>query len=155
MNNKKKMTAGAWVTCIAAVVTIVALIIYQVNIGGAGYFQNASVSNLVLYTVCAVALFLLAIVVGLALKGAAGELISGILQIGAPVLIALALISLIASRVEGLGFIYFSNADVTLEVQTPENLSSAQTAIASMVAYGVAMLCGIIAAFTSLKRKEA
>ena len=68
-------------------------------------------------------------------------------------LIAAALINLVAARVEGLGFIYFSNADVALEVQTAANLSSAHGAIASMILLGVAMLVAIVAAFFSIRKK--
>ena len=63
--------------------------------------------------------------------------------------------NLIAGRVDGLGYIYFSNADVAKEVQTAANLGSAQTAIWSMVLLGVAILIAVIAAFFSLRKKEA
>ena len=159
MNNSKKITAGAIVTCIAAIVTLVALIVYNVNVNRAGYFEKNTVTNLVFFSILAIALFVVVIILGsISLNGAADKcksILMGILQIGAPVLIAFCLIQLIAARVEGLGFIYFSNADVTLEVQTPENLASAQMAIASMVLYGVALMAGLVASFFSLRRKEA
>ena len=88
--------------------------------------------------------------------GAAGtvvELISGLLQIAVPVLLTLCLVNLIAARAEGLGFIYFSNADVLLEVQTPANLSSATGTIANMVLLGVAVLVSMVAAFFRTARK--
>ena len=70
-------------------------------------------------------------------------------------LLALALINLISARVEGLGFIYFSNADVILEVQTPANLASASGAIASMVCFGLALIVALVAAFCTLRKKDA
>jgi len=152
----KKISVGGWITCAAALLTLVSLIVYAANISGAGYFQGASVTNLVLFAVLAIVLFLAAIAVRLFMKdGPAADLISGCMQIAAPVLIAAAAIALIAARVEGLGFIYFSNADVALEVQTPANLASAGMSITSMVLFGVSMLAGIVAAFFGLKKKEA
>lgn len=155
----KKFSAGAWIACCAAVLSLVALIVYLINVGSAGYFQGASVSNLVLFSVLAIVLLAAAVVIGqLKLDGAADKvlkLIAGCCQIVAPVLLAACLINLIAARVEGLGFIYFSNADVALEVQTPENLSSASGSIAAMVCYGVSMIAAIVAAFTNVWKKEA
>ena len=155
----KKITAGAAATCIAAVAALAALIVYSINIGGEGYFNKASVTNLMFFSILAIALFLVVIILGgISLNGAADKcraLVMGLVQIAAPVLLAYCLIQLIAARVEGLGFIYFSNADVALEVQTAENLASAKGAIASMVLYGAAMVLGIIAAFFSLKKKDA
>lgn len=155
----KKISAGGYIACAAAVLTLISLIVYSVNIGGEGYFKNAAVTNLTLWTVLALAMLVCAIVLRLPdlSDGAATavELISGALQIGAPVLLALALINLVAARVEGLGFIYFSNADVILEVQTPANLASASCAIASMVCFGVALLAALVAAFCNLRKQDA
>lgn len=152
---KKKFTAGAWIATVAAVLAIVSFIIYSVNIGGDGYFQNASVAAMPL-TWAAVACLAAAVVLGMVeSKGAAGKLISlvsGVLQIAAPAVLAYCLIMLIGGRIEGLGFIYFSNADVIKEVQTAANLSSATGAIASMVAYGVSMLAAIVSAFVDVKK---
>ncbi len=81
------------------------------------------------------------------------EILSGVLCIAAPALLTLCLINLIAARAEGLGFIYFSNADVLLEVQTPENLSSATGTIANMVCLAMAVLFGMVSAFFGMKKK--
>ena len=39
----KKFSIGAWITCCAAVLALIALIVYAINVGAAGYFQGASV----------------------------------------------------------------------------------------------------------------
>lgn len=152
---KKKFTAGAWIATVAAVLAIVSFIIYSVNIGGDGYFQNASVTAMPL-TWAAVACLAAAVVLGMVeSKGAAGKilsLVSGVLQIAAPAVLAYCLIKLVGGRIEGLAYIYFSNADVIKEVQTAANLSSATGAIASMVAYGVSMLAAIVSAFVDVKK---
>ena len=127
------------------------------NISSAGYFQNAAVTNQILYSVLAIIMLVVVVVLAqVKAAGAAGtvvELISGLLQIAVPVLLTLCLVNLIAARAEGLGFIYFSNADVLLEVQTPANLSSATGTIANMVLLGVAVLVSMVAAFFRTARK--
>lgn len=151
----KKFSAGAWFAIAAAILAIVSFVIYSVNIGGAGYFQNAAVGAMPM-TWAAVAALAVAVAVSMvSFKGIAGRLaalLCGALQIVAPVVLAYCLISLIGGRIEGLGFIYFSNADVAKEVQTAANLSSATWAIASMVAYGVSMLAAVIASFVDVKK---
>lgn len=158
MNVIKKLSVGAWITLAAAVLTVVALIVYAVNITGAGYFQNAAVANLVPICILAVAALVIAIVLGqFQFSGPAGtvmELVCGVLQICAPVLLTLCLANLAAARAEGLGFIFLSNADVILEVQTPANMASATGTIANMVCLAVAMVVGIVGAFCTLRKKE-
>ena len=151
----KKFSVGAWIACCAAVLTVVSLIVYAVNVGGEGYFKNASISNYVLCGVLALVLLLAAIAIGQAKAGKVMDLVSGCCLIAAPVLLAYSLINLIAGRIEGLGFIYYSNADVALEVQTAANLASGSGAIANMVILGIAMLVAIVAAFCNLRKKEA
>lgn len=159
MNAVKKLSVGAWIALVAAVLSLVSVILYTVNISSEGYFQNASVSNLTVYAVLAIVLFAGAVALGqLKLSGSAAtavELAAGAMQIAAPVLLALCLINLIAARAEGLGFIYFSNADVILEVQTPANLASASGSIANMACLGAATLAGLVGAFCSTRKKGA
>ena len=153
---KRKQPAGVWAALLAAILALVSVIVYQVNISSAGYFQNAAVTNQILYSVLAIVMLVVVVVLAQVTAGAAGtvvELISGLLQIAVPVLLTLCLVNLIAARAEGLGFIYFSNADVLLEVQTPANLSSATGTIANMVLLGVAVLVSMVAAFFRTARK--
>ena len=155
----KKQSVGIWFNIIVAVLTIVSVIVYGVNISGDGYFQNASVGNLVAY--CVIAVIMLVAVIVLAQPKFIGtaalvtEIISGLLRIAIPVLLMLCLVNLISARAEGLGFIYFSNADVLQEVQTPANMSSATGTIANMICLGVASVFAMIAAFFTLRKKEA
>ena len=153
----KKLSVGMCFAAVTVVLAIASLIVYSVNVGGKGYFQNATITNLVLFCVlaavalvAAIALAFVNVPAGPAELGV--NLVTGALQIIAPALLALCLINLIAGRAEGLGFIYFSNADVLLEVQTPENLASASGAIASMVVLGISTVVGIIASFINIKK---
>jgi hypothetical protein len=154
----KKLSVGAWITCIAVIAAIVSVILYNTNLGTEGYFKNAEVTNVVLFSILAIAAMVIAIILKLAdLDGVAGKCVdicAGVLQIAAPVLLALNTINIVAARVQGLGYIYFSNADVALEVQTPENLASASGAILSIAFFAVAMIVALVGAFCCL-RKEA
>lgn len=155
--NIKKFSAGAWISCAAAVLALAALIAYAVNISGAGYFQNASVTNLVLFNILAILGLAVAVVAGqLEPKGAAAtavELVTGAVQILVPVLLAFCLINLVAARAQGLSFIFLSNADVIMEVQTPANMASATGTIVNMVFLAVAMVVSIVGAFCNVKKK--
>ena len=157
----KKLSIGMCFTAAAAVCAIISLIVYAVNVNGEGYFQNATVSNLVLYCVLAALALIAAIALNLFVEVPEGpaqlgvNLVTGALQIVAPMLLAMCLINLIVGRAEGLGFIYFSNADVILEVQTPANMASASGAIANMVVLGISTVVGIVASFINVKKKSA
>ena len=155
--NIKKQSAGVWVNLIVAILALASLIVYGVNISSAGYFQNAAVSSMTTYGIPAIILLVLVIILAqLKLSGAAAtvvEIISGAMRIVIPVLLTLCLINLISARAEGLGYIYFSNADVALEVQTPENLSSATGTIANMICLAVAAVAAMVAAFFRLNQK--
>ncbi len=151
----KKLSVGAWITCVAVVLAIVAFFVYSGNIGGEGYYKDAAVNNLPLMVWGAAAALAVAVALRAAKGGKVTELLSGVLRIGAPCLLAWALMNLIAGRVDGLGYIYFSNADVAKEVQTAANMGSAQSAIWSMGLLGAAMLVAVAAAFFSLRKKDA
>ena len=63
MNFMKKQTAGSGITFVAFVLSIVAIIVYFVNIGSAGYFQNAAVPETVMYNVIGIVLLAVVLVV--------------------------------------------------------------------------------------------
>ncbi len=151
----KKLSVGAWFTCIAVVLAIVAFFVYTSNIGGEGYYKDASVTNLPLMIWGAVICLVAAVALYMAADGKVIEILSGILRIGAPCLMAWALMNLIAGRVDGLGYIYYSNADVAKEVQTAANMASAGSAVWSMALLAAAIVAAVIAAFLSLRRKNA
>ncbi len=76
-----------------------------------------------------------------------------VLQILSPALVSYALINFVSQQASGLGYIFFSNADVSKEVRTAANLSSAYSAITCMVILGIAILIGMTAAFFRLNKK--
>lgn len=152
----KKLTVGMCFAAITAVLAIACLLVYNWNVSAEGYFQNAAVKDMTTYCLLAAAGMICAIVLAsIKTQGVVetvANLVIGVVQIAVPALLALCLINLIAARAEGLGFIYFSNADVIVEVQTPANLASATGSIANMVCLGVAMLVSIISAFINVKK---
>lgn len=153
----KKQSAGSFVTLLTLILTIASIIVYFVNIGGEGYFQNAAVVPASIYTI--VAAVLLAAVFALAqLNVSAGlekilTIFSDIMRIVTPVCLIAAAMALVSARVEGFAFIYFSNEEVLQEVQTAANMASAHGAIANIVILAVTALVGIVAAFFNLKKK--
>ncbi len=153
----KKLNASAIVSCLGCVASIVALILYSSNVSGEGFYKGMTVPNMYLLLIGAAVCFALVFAVNFFLEKSnkVVQVVSGLLQIAGPVLLAVALMQLVAGRVDGLGYIYFSNAEVAAEVQTPENLGSAQTAIASLVSVGVAAVAGCVGAFFSAGKKEA
>lgn len=159
MSFLKKQTAGTWATFVTLILALASFIIYLVNIGSEGYFQNAAVPRAAMYSVLVIAI--LAAVLVLAQFGFQGilgksvDILSDIMRIIAPVLSVAALVTLVSGRVQGFAFIYFSNEEVLQEVQTAANLASSHGAIASIAALAVTAIAGMAAAFFNLKKKEA
>ena len=158
MNFMKKQTAGSGITFVAFVLSIVAIIVYNVNINSAGYFENAKVPEAVMYNVLGIVFLAVILVMSqLSLKGAVDKvltIVSDALRIGTPVFFIAALMKLVSSRVQGFAFIYFSNEEVLHEVQTAENMSSAHGTIANIVLLGVTAVVAMIAAFFSMKKTQ-
>lgn len=153
----KKQSAGSFVTLLTLILTIASVITYYVNIGGEGYFQNASVSPAILWTFVAAVLLTAVLVLAQFQLNAKLEmiltLVSDLMRIVTPVCLIASAMMLAAARVEGFAFIYFSNEEVLQEVQTAANMSSAHGAIANIVILAVTALVGIAAAFFNLKKK--
>ena len=155
----KKQTFGSISTALALVLALAGLVAYHMNVGGAGYFQGAAVHQAnTLMILSLVALLAVIILAQLELGKVADkvlDIVSGLLRIAAPAGLAAAAMQLISSRAQGLAFIYFSNEEVLAEVQTAANLSSASCAITNVVLLALAAVVGVVAAFFTLKKKNA
>lgn len=158
MSFLKKQTKGIWITFVALILSVASLIIYNININSAGYFQNASSPYAVRYMIIALMLFLVSIILAeISAQGMAKKILdflSGAMRILAPALCIAAAITLVSSRVQGFAFIYFSNEEVLQEVQTAANLSSSRGAIANIVTLFVTAIIGTVAAFFSTKKHQ-
>ncbi len=158
MNILKKQTAGSIITCLTFILGIVSFIIYEINIGGEGYFQGAAVPLGQTYMLLGISAALIVVVLGqLKLEGAAGlclDIVSDVIRVLIPVLFIAAAMTIVGSRVEGFAFIYFSNEEVLHEVQTAANMSSAHSAIANIASLAVSAVVGILAAFFGMKKTK-
>ena len=152
----KKQTFSSISTLLALVLAVAGAIAYFVNVGGAGYFENAAVPNAV--TLLLLSILALAAVVAAAqfsISPAAEkilEVVSGALRIAAPAGLMAAAMLLVEARAQGLAYIYFSNEEVLAEVQTAANLASASCAITAIALLAVAALVGVVAAFGKVKK---
>lgn len=148
---KKFLNASSIVACLSFVLALVFIIIYAVNINAVGYFQGRGASGVVLFAILVMVFDLLIIARGFVkVEGIVGKVLDIVvfaLKVIVPVLLILAAINLIGTRIEGLGYIFFSNADVRKEVATPENVASATTSIVAVVFAGVAAVVSIVGAF--------
>ncbi len=155
---KKLLSVSNILACANFVLALIFIILYAANVGSAGYFQGSKVGNFVLLVILAMVADL--IVIGasvLKLNGALGKVVNILVsacKIVAPAMLILAVMLLVSYRVEGFGFIYFSNVDVAKEVQTPANLASAGLAITAIVFGTIAGVEGIVAAFFAPKEQQ-
>lgn len=157
METKTNKSKGAIMSLVSLIFVLASTIIYAVNVNQTGYFKGASVTNMVLFEIITMIILAVSFLYSMCpINGVADKIcdfVLSVLRVLGCVLIALCLINLVAARVEGLGFIYFSNADVTLEVQTPENLASSQGTICNLVMLTVTLIVNIVSSFFNLKRK--
>lgn len=155
----KKQSVGTWIALGTLLLTIVSAIVYGANVGGAGYFNSAGVSEVVIFSVLTI-VFLAAIIVipQFEYTGIVKTVVSvalDVLKIFTAIFLILALVYLVNGRIEGLAYIYFSNEDIIATIQTPENLASASGAITSFVFYGITWLAAAVGAFFAFKKKNA
>ena len=139
---------------IALVLTVVGYALYNMNITAEGYFNGGAVVNFPLYSIIIIVALVASLILSLINKGSRViSIITGILQLAAVVLIAACFLNLISDRVYGFGVLFFSNQDVLDTMQTPENMSSAYVAIASIAAYVVAWIMTVVRTFVNDKKK--
>lgn len=152
----KKQTFGSISTLLALVLAVAGVIAYYVNVGSAGYFENAAVPTAVTAFLLAVlALVVVVVLAQLNLGKVADKLldvVSGLLRIAAPAGLVAAAMLLVEARAQGLAYIYFSNEEVLAEVQTAANLSSASGAIAAIALLAVAAIVSVVASFGKMKK---
>ncbi len=149
---KNLFSVGTILAAIALILSIVSFSLYGANVAGAGYFQGYS-SGLVA-TCSSFAIITLLAYIALSIFDFGNGIVSKVLSIVRSACIVVACICLVASgitfigdRAEGLGYIFFSDSNVLVEVQTADNLSSSYGAIAGTVTYLVGWLFALVASF--------
>lgn len=157
-NAKKILTPGAILLALSAVLGLVAVILYAVNVSASGYFQGALVGIVPAMGVVSIVLALLAIVSGMVeadgIVGKALEYARSVLTLLVPIFFMVAAIAFIGARAEGLAYIFGSESNILATIQTPANLSSSYTAIAAFIFFLIASIVAIVANFFRLTRKE-
>lgn len=142
---------------IAAICTIVGVAIYAYTIGWINSYWVAD-NNPVIngFSGWAIAFFVIVVAATVAMQffgskwkhlGIIANYVTGALTIVAVCFVFASLVGLIGDRVEGLGYILFSDDTVKAQVQTEANLTSVSLTITSCVFYGIAGVFGIVSAF--------
>ena len=157
-NAKKILTPGAILLALSAVLGLVAVILYAVNVSASGYFQGALVGIVPAMGVVSIVLALLAIVSGMVeVDGVLGQVLEygrNVLMLLVPIFFMVSALAFIGARAEGLAYIFGSESNILATIQTPENLSSSFTAIAGFVLFLLSSIVSIVANFFRLTRKE-
>lgn len=153
----KKQSIGAYLLFATIILGLISLVIYLINGAVEGYFKDTTDPLVVVFSL--LALLSLAGAIALAqvkaegLLGKAKEVGVGLLKLAAVVLLIVSLVSFIGSRSEGLAYIFASDSNVLDEIQTPENMASAYTAIVGFVFYALAWLTATVASFMKVVKE--
>lgn len=154
----RKQTLGAKFYIIAEISVLMSLLSYMKNILQDGYFKDGTVKNMVFFCLLAFLLLIAVVVIEQIDRNdkiiIMVNLISGILRILSPILITMALASLIKARVEGLMFIYFTNYDTMSEIQTIENIASAKGAILTIICMMISVVMTTIGSFLTFTERK-
>lgn len=159
MNLLKKLNISSCISLLSFVVGFVGFILYFVTYNTNGYFYQQSVGTTLTFTIIALVVLLATIAirfVDFKVEGVVKSVIdtvSSLLSACASIFFALAAMFFISPKVEGIAFIYFSNADVLETIQTPANLASSKLAIATCIILLVAAVIQVVACFFSFKKE--
>lgn len=158
-NILNKLGIGSYLILATFLLTIVSWIIYGAGVLAEGYFHYVSVPFVILFNIFT--LLCLALAFALTFFPKQNNILDKILPIvqsalliGAVVFLMANAINIIGARAEGLAYVFFSNDDVSAEVQTAANLSSAKLSITGFVFYLVTWLVAVITPFFALGKKE-
>ncbi|MFA6861777.1 MAG: hypothetical protein WCR56_05305 [Bacilli bacterium] len=157
MNNLlKKQKVGAYLYVAVFVLTLVCFIIYLANGANKGYFQGTTESVVVLLSILGL-LFTLAVIIipQFTFNGVVAKIMNVLVEairIVIPLVLMSAFIIFTGSRLEGLSYIFFSNANTLAEIQTSVNLASAYTAITGIVFFLITQIVSVVATFFPLTK---
>ncbi len=153
----KKMSVGAWIYLGVFLFGFVALIIYAANGAIEGYFKGSNNGVVVALTIIALLCVAGAIILPFfAFKDPINDVIKmvvALLKVAGPMLLVVSFMMFIASRAEGLAYIFFSEANVLAEIQTPANMASARGTIFGIIFYVIAWLASVVAPFFAIVKE--
>lgn len=158
INVKNLLSVGNILIVLSTILSLVALIIFNVSVSMAGFFQGLGSSTIVTFATFA---FIFGLLASLLSIFSVNEKVNYILDIVKSLLVIVMTVFLIASmimfvqiRVDGLAKIFFSDSNTLAEVQTEQNLASANTSITGIVFFGIAWLVSLVSSFFSFTAKK-
>lgn len=171
MNIIKKQGAGTWITLGTILLSLIALIVYQnalasgtdqlIASGSQLFYEttrpedSAMISVVLTCGVIALVLLVAAIILSQfksgGILGKVLECAVGVLRVAAPVLIIVAMLYFVYGSFTGLGWTFFSNAE--LEIY-PEAVSTGKTVIAGLILFAISAIASVVAAFFGMVKKE-
>ncbi len=152
INVKQLISIPTILAAIALILAIVSFSIYGSNVAGEGYFHGLSNDTVVVCSVFAIITLIAYIALSIfdfgdGIVGKIMSIVRSACIIAAGGLLVAAGITNVGDRVEGLGYIFFSDQNLLAEVQTEDNLASAYGAIAGTITYLIGWLFALIASF--------
>lgn len=160
MNLFRKLSVSSYISILSALVGLIGFIFYFVTKGTNGYFYLASSASTIVFFVFAVLFIVLAIflrVFDFKVEGILAkvlDLVPSVLSVLGSIFFALSAMFYISPKVEGLAFIFFSNADVIATMQTPANLLSSKLVLVTFILMLVACLVQVVSCFFTGKKEE-
>lgn len=142
----KNQKFGNWVYLVVAVMTIVALVMYVMNVN-APYYQDMNASVIVMLVV---ALAAVGVALVLPQNTVVNKVIVDLARVLAAGMIILAGATFIGMRVESFGYIYGSN----LELGNQQAFDAAGQAIALIVVFVVTWIISLVASFLEVGKKN-
>lgn len=142
----KNQKFGNWVYLVVAVMTIVALVMYVMNVN-APYYQDMNASVIVMLVV---ALAAMGVTLVLPQNTVVNKVIVDLARVLAAGLIILAGATFIGMRVESFGYIYGSN----LELGNQQAFDAAGQAITLIVVFVVTWIVSLVASFLEVGKKN-
>lgn len=149
MSSQKGTKVGLVFHAVAAVLAVVTLILYVLNVNQP-YYLDMNVSVAVM-----VAIAIVCLVAGVALAQASdslpAEIVSDVLRVAVPALLFYAAAVFVGMRAQSLGQIFGSN----LELGNESAFTAGTQAIYTIVLFLVSWLVSVIAAFTRVGKRHA
>lgn len=142
----KNQKLGNWAYLIVAVLTVVSLVIYIMNVN-APYYQDMNVSVIVML---AVALASLAVTLVLPQNTVVNKVVVDLARVLTAGMIILAGATFIGMRVESFGYIYGSN----LELGNQQAFDAGGQAIMLIVVFVVTWIISLVASFMEVGKKN-
>ena len=154
---KNLLSIGNILTVVTLILTIVSVAMYGSSVSMPGYFVGAGDS--LIYLLSAFVIIFLALVICMnfvKFKGALGyveNIVKDVLIVVSALMLMIVFMNIIGSRIEGFSYIFFANDAGKDEIQTPENMASAQAAINAIIVYVVTWFVSIVSSFFSMEKK--